>query len=99
MFADGARTNFREKNFNTTLGEEGGPADRPLIIQLCGNDPEKMLTTAKCLEAHCDAIDINLGCPQDVARRGHYGSYLQDEWDLIYTLSTSLLMSCSGYTP
>ncbi|OCH85598.1 Dus-domain-containing protein [Obba rivulosa] len=90
MFADGSRTNFREKNFNTVLGEEGSPQDRPLIVQLCGNDPQKMLTTAKCLEAHCDAIDINLGCPQDVARRGHYGSYLQDEWDLVHELINTL---------
>ncbi|EMD37012.1 hypothetical protein CERSUDRAFT_114910 [Gelatoporia subvermispora B] len=90
MYADMSHTTFREKNFNTVLGEEGCPADRPLIVQLCGHDPEKMLATAKCLEAHCDAIDINLGCPQDVARRGHYGSFLQDEWDLIYELINTL---------
>lgn len=30
------------------------------------------------------------GCPQGIAKRGKYGSFLQDEWDLIYQLSKSV---------
>src|SRR6476620_592107 len=33
--------------------------DRPLIIQICGNDPDIMLKTCLALQDHCDAIDIN----------------------------------------
>lgn len=90
MYANNKRNGYREIAFNTALGEEGGPGDRPLIVQFCANDPEQLLASAKALEAHCDAVDINLGCPQDIAKRGHYGSFLQDEWDLIYKLINTL---------
>ncbi|KAI0652760.1 Dus-domain-containing protein [Trametes meyenii] len=90
MFAEGVRKPYREQNFATLLGEEGGPEDRPLIVQFCANNADHLLTSAKLLEPYCDAVDINLGCPQDIARRGRYGSYLQDEWDLIYEMISTL---------
>lgn len=30
---------------------------------------------------------MNFGCPQDIARKGRYGAYLCDDWDLIHKLS------------
>ncbi|KAJ6238439.1 tRNA-dihydrouridine(16/17) synthase [NADP(+)]-like [Anaeramoeba flamelloides] len=53
--------------------------DRPLFVQFAGNDPDLLLQSALFVQDKCDAIDINMGCPQpSVAGKGHYGSYLLD---------------------
>lgn len=49
-----------------------------------------MLEAALLAQDHCAAIDINLGCPQAIAKRGHYGAYLQDEWPLLEEIITLL---------
>jgi tRNA-dihydrouridine synthase 1 len=54
------------------------PEDRPLIVQFCANNPD---TFKKAVEftlkmIDCDAIDLNIGCPQIIAKRGHFGKML-----------------------
>ena len=44
--------------------------DRPLYAQFCGDDPEVLVSAGKHLEDQVDAIDLNCGCPQGIARKG-----------------------------
>ncbi|KAI0377889.1 FMN-linked oxidoreductase [Hypomontagnella monticulosa] len=70
---------------------DGNPTfDRPLFVQFCANDPEHLLGAAKLAAPYCDAVDLNLGCPQGIARRGHYGAFLQEDQELIYKLINTL---------
>lgn len=70
---------------------DGHPSfDRPLFVQFCANDPDEYLEAAKFVAPFCDAVDLNLGCPQGIAKKGHYGAFLQEDWDLVYRLINKL---------
>ena len=70
---------------------DGNPDfDRPLIVQFCANEPNELLDAAKYVQPYCDAVDLNLGCPQGIARSGQYGAFLQEKWDLVYKLINTL---------
>lgn len=70
---------------------DGNPAtDRPLFVQFCSNDPVHLLAAAQYVAPFCDAVDLNLGCPQGIARKGHYGAFLQEDWPLIHHLINTL---------
>ncbi|KAB2578818.1 Dihydrouridine synthase family [Lasiodiplodia theobromae] len=70
---------------------DGNPAiDRPLFVQFCSNDPEDFIAAAQHVAPFCDAVDLNLGCPQGIARKGRYGAFLQEDWDTIRALISRL---------
>ena len=64
---------YRESYF-TTCAE-----DRPLLAQFCANEPDTLLAAARLLEDRVDMVDLNLGCPQRIAKRGNYGAFLMDD--------------------
>ena len=83
LFAE--NPHYRAKKFHTVA-----QLDRPLIVQFCGNDPEVVLRAAKLVENDCDAVDLNLGCPQGIARKGRYGSFLLEEPETIVAMVETL---------
>lgn len=84
----GTSEHYRRENFGDMDGDP--KFDRPLIVQFCANDPQELLAAARHVVGRCDAVDLNLGCPQGIARKGHYGSFLMEDWDLIYKLINTL---------
>lgn len=70
QWCQGAR--YQSRVFNTA------PCDRPLIVQLAGANHDALVAAARDIAPHCDAIDLNLGCTQRIAKRGEYGFFMAD---------------------
>lgn len=54
----------------------------PLIVQLAGNDPVMVTEAAQKiynLHPQITGFDLNCGCPQAIARKGNYGSFLMEQ--------------------
>lgn len=71
---------YRAEHFTTH------PQDRPLVAQFCANDPATFVNAAKLVQDRVDAVDLNLGCPQGIARRGRYGAFLMEHLQLVHAL-------------
>lgn len=76
--------NYRDEQYHTC------PEDRPLFAQFCGHDPQLILQAAKLVQHEVDAVDINLGCPQGIAKRGRYGAFLLEDFETIKAIVETL---------
>ena len=75
---------FRRDNYDFDPATEGSRNGAPLVAQVAGDDPHYMSEAARILErTGVDAIDVNLGCPQNIARKGNYGAYLLPQTDVV----------------
>jgi predicted esterase len=67
--------------------EETAAGDRPLVVQICGHDPDTLRKACRLIRraSFADAVDLNLGCPQKRAEEGHYGAYLlqREHWPTV----------------
>ena len=70
----------------TILNEINENLDYPCFIQFASHDPEILLKSAKYVEKKIPCVDLNLGCPQKIAKNGHYGSFLLDHPDEVYKI-------------
>ena len=70
--------------------------DKHVVAQFCGDDADVLTKAASFIQHEVDAVDLNFGCPQGIARKGHYGSFLLSEPDLCtHIVSTmSKQLSC-----
>ncbi|PVZ96803.1 hypothetical protein BB558_007286 [Smittium angustum] len=82
MFSDTSNRGYYNEMWKTNK------FDRPLIVQFCANSPQSFVDAAKLVENEADAVDLNLGCPQHIAKRGKYGAFMMDEWKLIEEIIT-----------
>ncbi|PFH59449.1 hypothetical protein XA68_12304 [Ophiocordyceps unilateralis] len=87
---------YRQAHFQATrdgkawLDGNASLGDRPLFVQFCANDATTLLEAAQRVAPYCDAVDLNLGCPQGIARKGRYGAFLQEDQHLIFQLVNRL---------
>ena len=82
-------------DYSNTLGvggeEESRRLDQPLIVQFAGDNPETLVKAGRHVHHNVAAIDLNLGCPQRIAKTGNYGAYLLPNKELIVKCLTAMV--------
>ena len=70
-----------------------GGEERPIAIQIFGNDPDIMREAVRKIQDKADIIDINMGCPAPKVVKNGDGSKLLLNLDLIYDIVSSVANS------
>lgn len=81
------------KNEATLRLAETVPEERPVCIQLFGNEPAVLADAARIIEFKADFIDINMGCPdRDVMKQGA-GAALMAKPDIVQKIVSEVKRS------
>jgi len=67
-------------------------------LQFGGSDPAMLLAAAQLVATHCDAVELNCGCPQRCAKQGGYGAFLMEQPELLESLVRALAQDDSSST-
>jgi len=60
------------------------PSEHPLALQLGGSDPQALAQcTLMAEDAGFDEVNLNVGCPSDRVKSGHFGACLMAEPELV----------------
>ena len=71
------------------------PEERPLMLQLGGDDPGELAECARLAEAWgYDGVNLNVGCPSARVRRGNYGGSLMARPDLVARCVEAMRGAC-----
>jgi tRNA-dihydrouridine synthase len=73
------------------LENEARLLDSNTIVQVNGNDPDTVVQCASWFHRDVAAIDLNLGCPQNIAKRGNYGAYLLRNVELVQGILSNMV--------
>lgn len=80
---------------NSSDSDNNKNHDAPLMVQLAGHDVDTVVAAAQKIVEHTNGrlggFDLNLGCPQGIARKGNYGAFLMEqEEDTVIKILTAL---------
>lgn len=78
------------KNEPTLLLAKTDKKEKPVALQLFGEDIENLVKSAKLLEKDFDIIDINLGCPSGTALEQGSGSALLKHPEKIFEIVSKI---------
>jgi nifR3 family TIM-barrel protein len=71
------------------IGVKLSSEDKPIALQLFGNEPEILLEAGKKFEKKINVLDINMGCPSPDIMKNRCGAYLlKDEAGIKKIVST-----------
>ncbi|HEX2252348.1 MAG TPA: tRNA dihydrouridine(20/20a) synthase DusA [Thermoanaerobaculia bacterium] len=72
------------------------PEERPLALQLGGDDPAELAACARIAEAWgYDEVNLNVGCPSDRVQKGRFGACLMAEPERVAAAVAAMRGACA----